>query len=156
MPNKPVNISATFDDRIEQNAGRMWCLLHLIPQMLGDVVPENDVYWNFLLELKEIVELTFANCLSESHVYLMILKIQDHLSAFLGLFPDKQLLPKHHFMLHYPCLMCALGPLRQTWCMRFESKHSYFTKLAKTINNFINLCYTCMAPSAEADLSPVQ
>ena len=72
----------------------------------------------------------------------LTVKIQDHLAAFQDLFPGRRLLPKHHFMLHYSRLIELLGPLRLAWCMRFEGKHSYFTKLGKIINNFKNICST--------------
>ena len=31
------------------------------------------------------------------------------------------------------------GPLVHYWCMRYESKHKYFKKMAQTLGNFINL-----------------
>lgn len=88
------------------------------------------------------MELVFAYKLSVTHTPSLTLKIQDHLATFRELFPSRRLLPKHHFMLHYPRLITLLGPLRLAWCMRFESKHCYFTKLGKTVNNFKRLSYT--------------
>ena len=52
--NKPVPIRPTFVDGIKQNAGRMWCLLRLLPLMVG------DKYWQFFLQLKDIVEVVFG------------------------------------------------------------------------------------------------
>ena len=140
--NKPVPIHTTFGDRIRQNAGRMWCLLRLLPLMIGAFVPESDLHWCFLMELKCIVEMIFAHKISECHIAFLVLKIQDHLAAYQELFPGRNLLPKHHYLLHYPRFMSLLGPLRSAWCMRFESKHAYFSRLAKVVNNFKNLCST--------------
>ncbi len=110
--------------------------------MIGDLVPEHDVYYLFLLKLKEIVEMAFSFSLSTPLMSLFELKIQDHLQDFLDLFPDKSLLPKHHFLLHYGQAFASFGPLRLCWCMRFEAKHAYFKKLVRVINNFKNLLST--------------
>jgi hypothetical protein len=140
--NKPVRISVSFGDRVKQNARRTWCLLRLLPLMIGSFVPNDNVHWHFLLELKDIVEMAFAFKLSQGHLMSLTVKIQDHLAAFRDLFPSKKLLPKHHFMLHYERLFSVLGLLCNAWCMRFESKHLYFTKLVKVVNNFKNVCST--------------
>jgi len=140
--NKPVPISTAFGDRIKQNAGRMWCLLRLLPLMIGRLVPDSDLHWCFLIELKCIVEMIFSHKISECHTAFMVLKVQDHLAAYQELFPGRNLLPKHHYLLHYPRLTSLLGPLRFACCLRFESKHAYFTRLAKVVNNFKSLCST--------------
>jgi hypothetical protein len=74
--------------------------------MIGSFVPNDNVHWHFLLELKDIVEMAFAFKLSQGHLMSLTVKIQDHLAAFRDLFSAKKLLPKHHFMLHYGRLFC--------------------------------------------------
>lgn len=34
-------------------------------------------------------------------------------------------------MVHYPFIMSQIGPLRQTWAMRFEAKHQVFKRCAR-------------------------
>ena len=34
------------------------------------------------------------------------------------------------------------GPLVHMWCMRYESKHSYFKNLARVVGNFKNILKT--------------
>ena len=34
------------------------------------------------------------------------------------------------------------GPMKRTWCMRFEAKHRYFKRLATYIGNYKNVAYT--------------
>ena len=116
--NKPVVIASTFGDSISQNAGRTWCLLRLLPLMIGSKVPESDLHWQFFLELKNIAELVFAPRLAVGNVILMQRKIQDHLESFCELFPARLLKPKQHFLLHYAQYMLMYGPLRLCWCMR--------------------------------------
>ena len=142
--NRPVEISETFRTRthIKQNAGRMWCLLRLLPLMLGSRVPTDNLYWLFLLELKTIVEIVFSFKLSKSHVLHLEWLIQDHLQAFKELFPDNNIRPKQHFLLHYVSAIEMYGPLRLCWCMRFEAKHAYFTHVAQVVHNFKNICST--------------
>lgn len=138
---KPVAIS-NLGDTIKQNACRTWCLLRLLPLMLCEWVPENNLYWLFLLDLKNIVEITFAHKLAIGHVIHLQQMVQDHIHSFKNLFPNERLKPKHHFLLHYPMQMMLMGPLRQCWCMRFEAKHYYFIRTLRTVNNYINPCAT--------------
>jgi len=140
--NTPVEIAVSFSESIKQNAGRTWCLLRLLPLMVGPKVTADDEHWKFLLALKDIVEIVFAPRLAIGHVLLLQTKIQDHIAAFTVLFSDKSLKPKQHFMLHYPRYLSLYGPLRFCWCMRFESKHYYFTRLTRVVNNYKNICYT--------------
>lgn len=107
--------------------------------MLCSLVPEIDAHWKFLLQLKDITEMLFSYKLSDTHLLHQKLKIQDHLADFQELFPGRNLLPKHHFMLHMPDSIRLFGPLRMCWCMRFENKHSYFTHLTTVVRNFKNL-----------------
>jgi len=45
-------------------------------------------------------------------------------------------------MLHYANCMFMFGPLRKCWCMRFESKHYYFARLMRVVNNYKHACKT--------------
>lgn len=55
---------------------------------------------------------------------------------------NKNLKPKHHYMLHYTSLILSLGPLIRLWSLRFESKHSYFKRTVRRTQNFKNVCKT--------------
>ena len=140
--NQPVAISSNFNDTIKQNAGRMWCLIRLLPLMIGSKIPCENVHWQFLLGLKDIVEYAFASELAVGQVIHLQTKIQDHLSNFCELFPERRLKPKQHFLLHYAQNFHLFGPLRLCWCMRFEAKHSYFTRIMRVVNNYKNTCST--------------
>ena len=56
--------------------------------------------------------------------------------------PEAGLLPKHHYLSHYPWLITQFGPLIRVWTLRFESKHAYFKKVARQKQNFINISKT--------------
>ena len=39
-------------------------------------------------------------------------------------------------------ILCSVGPLVRHWTMRFEAKHQYFKQLARTMGNYVNVCYS--------------
>lgn len=65
--------------------------------------------------------------------------ISDFLEDFKSLLPEYSIIPKMHFMIHYPRHIIRLGPLTRHWCMRFEAKNSYFKRLSHGMFNFKNL-----------------
>lgn len=73
-----------------------WCLLRLLPILVGSKVPINNAYWQFLLDLKELVEIIFAPAISIGHDSLQY-DIVIHLENFKKWFPSNLLKPKHHF-----------------------------------------------------------
>ena len=127
---------------MHQSAVQTWCLLRLVPCMIGDLVPEENKYWELLLLLLECMELIFSPSLTpEVTIYLAAI-IDEHHSLFLELYPNLHLRPKHHFMVHYSNSILKLGPLIQFWSMRFEAKHSFFKRISNTTCNFKNICKT--------------
>lgn len=108
------------------NAIQSWCLVRNTPLILGDVVNKNDSCWNLLLLLIQIVNIVFSPVVTYGMTYFLKHLIHEHHSLFKLLFPQKRLIPKHHFMLHYPKCIRKIGPLLHVWCMRFEAKHNFF------------------------------
>lgn len=51
----------------------------------------------------------------------------------------KDLIPKHHLLLHYPRVIRAMGPPIFTSTMRFEAKHQDLKKIVQKTNNFKNI-----------------
>ncbi len=94
----------------EETSLQMWCLLRHLPILIGDQVPANDVYWEFLLELCYIGNILFTQMwskgLSEQYGELYT----GHLEKLKLLFPDARLLPKHHFLTHYGTFALNSGP----------------------------------------------
>ena len=118
-------------------AAENWCLLRLLPVIIGDKVDPRDPVWQLVITLKELVELVCAPKITTVQVaylnivvveYLETRKTSDHLK------------PKHHYLLHYASLILKLGPLIRLWTMRFESKHSYFKRCVRRTQNFKNIC----------------
>lgn len=141
--NKPHIIPRTYASRrtIGGNAHENWNLLRLLPFIIGDLIPEAEPAWLVLLDLKEIVELAVAPLHNKETIAYLDCKITEHRDRFLELFPAR-LLPKHHFLEHYPQMIECFGPLVGQWTMRFEAKHSFFKKVARHTNCFKNIPLT--------------
>ncbi|KAL3972940.1 RAD51-associated protein 1 [Sarotherodon galilaeus] len=117
------------------NAIQCWCLLRNVPLMFGDLVQVGDSYWHLLLLLLQIVNIVFSPVLSEGMTIYLKHLIIDHHKLFKQLFPTLSLLPKHHFMIHYPRSIRNIGPILHMWCMRYEAKHNFFKKQLKSFKN---------------------
>ncbi|XP_056443822.1 uncharacterized protein LOC130380603 [Gadus chalcogrammus] len=129
--NRPHLVTATFAAKrsLGGNAHENWCLLRLLPFLIGLRVPESDPVWQVLMVLKDIVELVMSPAHTEESICYLDTKIAEHRQRFLDVFPQNKLIPKHHFIEHYPELIREFGPLSALWTMCFEAKHSFFKKI---------------------------
>ena len=88
------------------------------PILIGDKVPESDKKWvSFLLLLKICSIALSPVCNYDTVPYLRIL-IVEKLCTFIQLYPERRLIPKFHYMIHYPSQMENFGPLIYSWTMR--------------------------------------
>lgn len=113
----PQNLSSR--KTIGGNAHENWCLLRLLPFLIGPKVPEHEPVWQVLLDLKQIVELVVSPLHSEESITYLESKISDHRQRYQEVFPNNKLLPKHHYIEHYPQLIQLFGPLVGLWTIRF-------------------------------------
>ena len=74
-----------------------------------------------------------------SPLLTLIPKSQEHRQKHKELFPTINLLPKHHYLEHYPELIRLFGPLVGHWTLRFEAKHSFFKQIMKHTSCFRNV-----------------
>lgn len=120
-----------------------WCLLRLLPVIIGEKITDtDDPVWQLTIQLKEVVELICAPKISIPQIALLNVQIHDYLETRKEMFPAHKLKPKHHFLTHYPALILKFGPLMRLCTMRFESKHSYFKRCVRRTQNFKNVCQT--------------
>ena len=106
-----------------------------MPLLFGDLIETDDKHWHLLLLLLHIVNIVFSPVLSEGMTIYLKHLIIDHHRLFKQLFPEINLLPKHHFMIHYPRSIRHIGPILHTWCMRYEAKHNFFKQQLKSFKN---------------------
>ena len=107
--------------------------------IFGDLVGRDDSCWNLLLLLLQIVNIVFSPIVTRGMTCYLKHLITDHYKLFKSLSPERNLIPKHHLMIHYSSCIRKVGPLIHMWCMRFEGKHN-FSK--KSVKNFKNITKT--------------
>lgn len=142
--NKPsviLNLK-TSETAVRQTAAQMWCLLQILPFLLGDLVNPGSLHWQLFILLREICNIIFAPTVSTGLAVYLKQLIIDHHKLFKELYPGKNLIPKHHFMVHYPSMLVQFGPLSRLWCMRFEAKHNPLKRQAHVVCNFKNVSKT--------------
>ena len=134
--NRPSGVKLDDDsNNLGLSAVQSWCLLRNTPLMFGDLVGRNDSCWNLLLLLIQIVNIVFSPIVTHGMTCYLKHLIFDHHKLFKSVFPERNLLPKHHHMIHYPRCIRKIGPLLHTWCMRFEGKHNFFKRSVKNFKN---------------------
>lgn len=131
----------TNENAVKQTDSQMWCLLLFLPLMLGDLVSRQSPHWKLFL-LREICSIIFAPVVTNGLGVFLKQLIIDHHDMFKTLYPDRPLIPKHHFMIHYGRMIVMFGPLVKLWCMRFESKHCPLKRQAHVVCNFKNISKT--------------
>lgn len=141
--NKPTVILnlRTSENAVKQTASQMWCLIQVLPFLIGDVVSPTSEHWHLFILLKEICSIVFAPVVTYGLAAFLKALIIEHHTMFKKLY-ERNLIPKHHFMIHYPRMMVMFGPISQMWCMRFESKHNPLKRHAHIVGNFKNISKT--------------
>ena len=86
-------------------ASQAWCLGRYLPFIVGDLIFGDNEYWQNYLELLKIMELIFAPVTSEDKLDYLQLLIQDYLTNFVHLYPERPLVPKMHYLIHMPSWM---------------------------------------------------
>ncbi|XP_022616414.1 uncharacterized protein LOC111232973 isoform X2 [Seriola dumerili] len=137
---KPDHISvstlASNDDKLKLSSGQMLTLLQIMPFLLNCVDKKTCI--QFVLDLRDIVQILFAPVLSVQTVSTLKEMIEKHLKKFKELFPDHNITPEQHYMLHLPAQILSLGPLGHM-SMRFESKHLEHLSTILNLKNVSNL-----------------
>ena len=70
--------------------------------MIGHRVPEDDEHWRNFLLLLRILDYMFAPVVSKDCVAYLKELISDHHGDFKVLYPGYSIVPKMHYMVHYP------------------------------------------------------
>lgn len=102
--------------------------------MIGQLIPEHEPTWKMILDLKDIVELVVAPVHCEESVAYLVCKISAHRQRYKEVFPDQGLLPKHHFLEHYPGVIKLFDPIVMFW-----TKHSFFKQMVRHTKCFKNI-----------------
>lgn len=139
--NRPHPVPLNFVSRktVGGNSHENWSLLRFFPLLVGQKVPADEPAWKILTDLKDIVDIIVSPVHTEESIAYLNFKISEHRVRLKEVFPDYNLLPKHHFLEHYPQLIRQFGPLRCLWTLRFEAKHSFFKRVVRYTKSFKNV-----------------
>lgn len=141
--NKPSKVPETLGTfRVKQTAAQAWCMLRLLPLMVGSKVPRGDPVWEILLVLSDVVEYSTSTKCSPEQADMLADLIEEFLTRYFTEFPTLPMKPKFHFLIHYPQMMLKFGPLVHCWTLRFEGKHNYFKEIYHSTKNTKNICKT--------------
>jgi hypothetical protein len=124
--------------KVKYSAFQTRLFLRILPFILGSMIDFDSEYYVFLVEVIQIVNIVFAPVIKDETVTFLRELIAKHLAKFKELFPDKNIIPKQHYLLHIPGMIRLLGPMTRTSCFTFESAHRYFKELGRK-QNFKNL-----------------
>ena len=79
----------------------MWCLLHILPLILGRLL-SGDEHYHCLLQLHDICAIVFSPLISHDQVPYLRILVKDYLMTFTDLYPERPLTPKFHYLVHLP------------------------------------------------------
>ena len=122
---EPLEKGAVDVVNVKQTASSMLTLCHILPLLLGKHVPVGNPYWINWLRLLRIVLLCTSTYVHVETAGLLRVLVAEYLYEFQCLYPRASFIPKMHYMVHLPDQMVKYGPLRHTWCMRFEGKNGF-------------------------------
>lgn len=129
------------DRKLRQSASQMMTLVRELPLIIGDKVNIDDKYWKAFLILLRICQIVISPRISFDTIEYLRQLIEEKLVLFTELYPNESIIPKQHYMIHYPSQILRSGPLIHSWTMRHEAKLS-FVKRASRRGNFKNVCLT--------------
>ncbi|KAK3918124.1 putative flavin-dependent thymidylate synthase [Frankliniella fusca] len=139
--NKPSLIRRSHveeaDGRLHQSSAQMWQMAAYLPVMLGPHIDDDDKHWMNFLELLEIARIVSSHEIPKYELDYLADLIESYLTDYQELYGH--LIPKQHFLVHYPRLIRLNGPLSLYSCMRMEAFHRRFKREAYSIGNYTAL-----------------
>lgn len=139
--NIAINRISHTNMHIQKTASEMMTFIDLFPMMVGDLIPQNDEIWVFLLNLVEMVDLILSCSFSFDSIARLKSLIRTHNLDYVRLFNDN-LKPKMHILVHYPSIIAKCGPPRNYWCFAYEAKHKDFKQYANAFTSRCNIPLT--------------
>ena len=102
----------------KQKASQNW--RRNLPFLFGDIIKEDDIYWELFLSLLHIMDIVFSIKTNDDFADMLDHHICSYIFDLLNkLFPDINLINKAHHLVHYSAMIRNSGPPVRYWCMRF-------------------------------------
>lgn len=83
-------------------AVQMGCLAFHLPFLIGDVIEDEDRKWKCFILLLKITSICSAYEIKREHVHVLRILIAEHHTLFREVYPNASIIPKMHYMVHYP------------------------------------------------------
>lgn len=122
-------------------AHEMMLLVRYFPLIFGDLIPQNDRVWSFMMSLVELADIVIFPSFDAEMLDILQEQIIYHHTLYQKLF-GATLKPKFHILLHYVDIIRKIGPPRYTWSFRFEAMHQVFKQYSRNITSRKNICLT--------------
>lgn len=142
--NKPSCITADclFKKRkLKMTGSEILCFVRLFGIIVGDLVDEENQFWQLYLLLRQIMDIVLAKRLYKGAACQLKVLIEEHHKLFVSL-TGKSLTPKMHFFTHYPRVIAESGPTSHLSTIRKEAKHRDLTQSAGTNMSRVNIAHS--------------
>ena len=125
-----------------QNAAQAWAFFRYAPLIFYNYVehPYLSSVWQMFLLFQEIVDIILAPAFTDSLLQYLEYITDSFLKSFADCYKNTgaNIIPKLHFLVHYPRMIKINGPPRNYWCMTFERANSVIKAPTKNSHNFTN------------------
>lgn len=102
---KPAPITRnTFasDAKLRLTASQSLLLVRILPLLVGGKVPESDPRWQCFLIQRKVIDLLACPVSSVDQTGSLKVLICDHHEEFVRLYSEEAMIPKFHYLIHYP------------------------------------------------------
>ncbi len=139
----PEIMEIHLKSKLKMSSVEMLSFVKNLGMMIGDLIPEDfSTYWEIYKNLKKILDIIRCSIFHPNLTHYFQSIIEEYLTNLKDVFPEVNLKPKHHYLLHYPRIMSMVGPLWKTSSMRYESKHRIGKMTSRVALCRINVCHT--------------
>lgn len=116
---QPISKERFKKRKFSMTAAEMSNLIQNITFIIGNLIPEEDIIWHFLLTNVKFFDLCYLPSYDELQLEEWRSEIDYMLSSYQNLF-EQELKPVHHMAIHYPDDTKRYGPLRYTRTIRYS------------------------------------
>ena len=134
LADKPPSLKLMF------SASEMRCFIRILPILIADLIPKDEIFFRVIIKLKQLLEIVFAFKYHKNADKALAVHVEEYLKLLSSL--GFSIKPKHHFTVHYASVMKKMGPLGQLSTMRHEGKHQTGKIIAHASRSRVNICRT--------------
>jgi len=118
VSDKPNSFSDNFFSgrcKIVGKASQKLELFLILPQLVDLTSVGSSAAWDVYITLRQCMDFIFSPVIEKDSLPFLASLIESYLLKFKSTFGPGNLIPKHHFMMHYPSQIEKFGPLRNLW-----------------------------------------